>query len=157
MKALKPLVLIILDGWGEAPEGDSNAISLAHKPFWDRISVAYPHTTLYASGEEVGLPKGEVGSSEVGHLNIGAGMIVYQELPRINMAISDGSFLEKPSFLTAAQTVWRNKSSLHLIGLVSRGSVHSSLEHLYALLWFAKAQGLKNVFLHLAEKREHGL
>jgi 2,3-bisphosphoglycerate-independent phosphoglycerate mutase len=149
MKKKVPLALVILDGWGVAPDSDGNAISLARKPFWDRISVAYPHTSLYASGDEVGLPKGEAGNSEVGHLNIGAGMIVYQELLRINMAISDGSFLENKAFITAAETVKKNKSSLHLVGLVGRGSVHSSLEHLYALLWFAKAQGLKKVFLHL--------
>ncbi|OGY27135.1 MAG: phosphoglycerate mutase (2,3-diphosphoglycerate-independent) [Candidatus Woykebacteria bacterium RBG_16_43_9] len=149
IKALKPLALIILDGWGVAPESDGNAISLAHKPFWDRISVAYPHTTLLASGEEVGLPKGEAGNSEVGHLNIGAGMIVYQELPRVNMAISDGSFLNNKALLTAAGNVKRNKTNFHLIGLVGRGSVHSSLEHLYALLWFAKSQGVRQVYLHL--------
>jgi 2,3-bisphosphoglycerate-independent phosphoglycerate mutase len=149
MKKPVPITLIILDGWGEAPSGDNNAVSLAHKPFWDRISVAYPHTTLYSSGEEVGLPKGEAGNSEVGHLNIGAGMIVYQELLRINMAISDGTFLENKSFTTAAETVKKNNSNLHFIGLVGRGNVHSSLEHLYALLWFAKARGVKNVFLHL--------
>ncbi|HEX7456134.1 MAG TPA: 2,3-bisphosphoglycerate-independent phosphoglycerate mutase [Candidatus Nanoarchaeia archaeon] len=149
MRKTKPLALIILDGWGVAPDADSNAISCAHKPFWDRISVAYPHTTLFASGEEVGLPRGEAGNSEVGHLNIGAGMIVYQELPRINMAISDGSFLENKAFLAATQTVKKNKSRFHIIGLIGRGSVHSSLEHLYALLWYAKTQGLKEVFLHL--------
>jgi len=149
MKGISPLVLVILDGWGIAPPGKGNAISLARKPFWDRISVAYPHTSLIASGEEVGLPKGEAGNSQVGHLNIGAGKIVYQELPRINMAISDGSFLKNPAFLAAAEHVKKNKSNLHLFGLVGRGSVHSSLEHLYAVLWFAKTQGLKDVFLHV--------
>src|SRR3990167_7935226 len=116
MKQAKPLAFIILDGWGVAPEGDSNAISLAHKPFWERISVAYPHTVLQSSGEEVGLPAGEAGNSEGGHLNIGAGMIVYQELPRINMAISDGSFLKNPAFLAAANHVKKNKSGLHIMG-----------------------------------------
>jgi 2,3-bisphosphoglycerate-independent phosphoglycerate mutase len=149
MKRSTPLALIILDGWGVAPDSDENAISLAHKPFWDKLWVAYPHTNLYASGEEVGLPKGEAGNSEVGHLNIGAGMIVYQELLRINTAISDGSFLENKALLTAVETVRKNKSRLHIMGLVSRGVVHSSLEHLYALLWLAKTQGLKNVYLHL--------
>ncbi|OGY26178.1 MAG: phosphoglycerate mutase (2,3-diphosphoglycerate-independent) [Candidatus Woykebacteria bacterium RBG_16_44_10] len=148
MKA-QPLALIILDGWGVAPDGDGNAISLAHKPFWERISVAYPHTVLQSSGEEVGLPAGEAGNSEVGHLNIGAGMIVYQELPRINMAISDGSFLQNEAFLTAIETVKKNKSKFHILGLVGRGSVHSSLEHLYAILWLAKSQGLREVYLHL--------
>jgi 2,3-bisphosphoglycerate-independent phosphoglycerate mutase len=149
MKPAKPLVLVVLDGWGAAPNSDSNAISLAHKPCWDKISVVYPHTTLLASGEEVGLPKGEAGNSEVGHLNIGAGMVVYQELPRINMAISDGSFLSRKAFVAAADAVKKNKSALHLLGLVGRGAVHSSLEHLYALLWFAKSKGLEKVYLHL--------
>lgn len=149
MKSQKPVVLIILDGWGVASEGDGNAISVAHKPFWDKISVAYPHTSLLASGEEVGLPKGEAGNSEVGHLNIGAGKIVYQELPRINMSISDGSFLRNSAFISAVENVKKNNAKLHLIGLVGRGSVHSSLEHLYALLWFAKTQGVTQVYLHL--------
>lgn len=144
----KPLVLIILDGWGIATEGTGNAISLANTPFWNRISVAYPHTSLLAAGESVGLPGGEEGNSEVGHLNIGAGMIVYQEMPRINMAISDGSFIKKEAFLLAADHTNKNKSSLHIMGLVSRGNVHSSLEHLYALLWFAKSKGMKDVFIH---------
>src|SRR3990167_4653077 len=146
---VKPLVLIILDGWGLAPDSDYNAISLAHKPFWDRVQVAYPHTSLSASGEDVGLPKGEAGNSEVGHLNIGAGMIVYQELPRINMAISDGSFLENKALFAAATSAKKNNKKFHVMGLVGRGSVHSSLEHLYAILWFAKSQGLKEVYLHL--------
>lgn len=149
MKSQKPLVLIILDGWGVAREGDGNAISMARKPFWDKISVVYPHTSLLASGEEVGLPKGEAGNSEVGHLNMGAGKIVYQEFPRINMAISDGSFLRNSAFISAAENVKKNNAKLHLIGLAGRGSVHSSLEHLYALLWFAKTQGLTRVYLHL--------
>ena len=149
MKQAKPLALIILDGWGVAPEGDSNAISLAHKPFWERISVAYPHTVLQSSGEEVGLPAGEAGNSEVGHINIGAGMIVYQELSRINMAISDGSFLQNEALLTATETAKKNKSNFHILGLVGRGGVHSSLEHFYALLWLAKSQGLSSVYLHI--------
>ena len=149
MKSQTPLVLIILDGWGVGSEGDGNAISAARKPFWDKISVAFPHTSLLASGEEVGLPKGEAGNSEVGHLNIGAGKIIYQEFPRINMSISDGSFLSNSAFLSATENVKKNKTKLHLIGLVGRGSVHSSLEHLYALLWFVKTQGLAEVYLHL--------
>lgn len=149
MSSNLPLVLIILDGWGSGDEDDGNAISLAHKPFWNKISIAYPHTTLEASGEEVGLPKGEAGNSEVGHLNIGAGRIVYQELPRINMAISDGSFIGNEAFLLASENAKKSKAAFHIMGLVGRGSVHSSLEHLYALLWFAKSQGLQNVFLHL--------
>ncbi len=149
MKKTTPLVLVILDGWGVEPDSDGNAISLAHKPFWDKIRAAYPHTILHAAGEEVGLPKGEAGNSEVGHLNIGAGMIVYQELLRINMAISDGTFLENKALRVASVTTRKNKSRLHIMGLVGRGVAHSSLEHLYALLWLSKTQGLKEVFLHL--------
>src|SRR4030066_53843 len=99
---VKPVVLIILDGWGVAPDSPGNAIARAHTPFWDKVSILYPHTSLLASGESVGLPSGEAGNSEVGHLNIGAGMVVYQELPRVNMAISDGSFLNNKALLTAA-------------------------------------------------------
>ena len=145
---VKPVVLIILDGWGIAPAGPGNAIAQAHKPFWDKIWAAYPHTSLLASGEAVGLPRGEAGNSEVGHLNIGAGMIVYQELARVNMAISDGSFLRNEALLAAVRHAQKNNSALHLMGLVGTGVVHSSLEHLYAILWLAKTSGLKNVFLH---------
>jgi len=144
----KPVVLIILDGWGVAPPGPGNAISLARKPFWDKISLAYPHTNLLASGESVGLPAGTAGNSEVGHLNIGAGMIVCQELVRINMKIADGSFLENPAFLAASDHVKKHNSSLHLLGLVGTGSVHSHLEHLYSLLWFAKTRSIKKVYIH---------
>ncbi|OGY23501.1 MAG: phosphoglycerate mutase (2,3-diphosphoglycerate-independent) [Candidatus Woykebacteria bacterium RBG_13_40_15] len=148
MSGVRPVILIILDGWGVANPGPGNAISLAKKPFWDKISVAYPNTTLLASGEAVGLPIGEEGNSEVGHLNIGAGRIVYQGLPRINMSIAEGSFLENKAFCLAAQKVKERESALHLMGLVGRGEVHSCLEHLYGLLWFAKSQNISNVFVH---------
>ena len=148
-KPLRPLILVILDGWGLAAESKSNAISLAHKPFFNSLWASYPHTQLTASGESVGLPKGEAGNSEVGHLNIGAGKIVYQDEPRINSSIADGSFLHSEVFATAFEHVKKNQSSLHIMGLVGTGKVHSSLEHLYALLWAAKESGLGNVFLHL--------
>jgi 2,3-bisphosphoglycerate-independent phosphoglycerate mutase len=148
MSGIRPVALIILDGWGVANPGPGNAISIARKPFLGRVSAAYPNTTLLASGEAVGLPKGEPGNSEVGHLNIGAGRIVYQELPRINMSISDGSFLENKAFVAAAQHVKENGSNLHLMGLVGSGGVHSCIEHLYGLLWFAKSQNINNVFVH---------
>ena len=148
-KSLRPLVLVILDGWGIAAENTGNAISRANKPFFNSINVSYPHTQLKASGESVGLPKGEAGNSEVGHLNIGAGKIVYQDLPRINSAIADGSFLNHEVFGRAFNHVKENKSALHLMGLIGTGGVHSSVEHMYALLWAAKENGLNNVFLHL--------
>lgn len=148
-KPLRPVVLVILDGWGIAPEAAGNAIELANKPFFNSIRVSYPHTQLNASGEAVGLPKGEVGNSEVGHLNIGAGKIVYQDLPRINSAIADGSFLSNEVFNAAFDHTQTNKSKLHIMGLVGTGVVHSSVEHLFALLWAAKEKGLNQVFLHL--------
>lgn len=148
-RPLRPLVLVILDGWGISASGVGNAISLAKKPFFDSVSVGFPHTQLIASGESVGLPKGEAGNSEVGHLNIGAGKIVYQDEPRIDSAIADGSFLHSQVFTTAFQTVNQNKSSLHIMGLVGTGKVHASVEHMYALLWAAKENNVQNVFLHL--------
>ncbi|MFZ5366385.1 MAG: 2,3-bisphosphoglycerate-independent phosphoglycerate mutase [Patescibacteria group bacterium] len=146
---IKPLVLIILDGWGMAPAGPGNAVTLAKVPNFTSFWTSFPHTTLQASGEAVGLPHSEKGNSETGHLNLGAGRIVYQDLPRINMAIADGSFFKNQAFLEAAEHVKRNNSNFHLMGLVGQGGVHSNLEHLFALLRFAKEQNLKNVFLHL--------
>lgn len=148
-KPLHPMVLVILDGWGIAPAGKGNAIELANKPFFNSISVSYPHSRLIASGESVGLPKGEPGNSEVGHLNLGAGKIVYQDLPRINSAIADGTFLQNEVLGKAFEHVKTNNSTLNIMGLVGTGGVHSSVEHMYALLWAAKEKGVKNVFLHL--------
>ncbi|MDP3724304.1 MAG: 2,3-bisphosphoglycerate-independent phosphoglycerate mutase, partial [bacterium] len=139
----KPFVLIILDGWGIAPKGEGNAIARASSPTMHALGKEYPLGELEASGEAVGLPRGEDGNSEVGHLNIGAGRIVVQDFPRINLAIADGSFLKNPALLGAIKQVKRHKSVLHLMGLVGPGSVHSSMEHLIALLWFSKTHGLK--------------
>ncbi|MFH1193974.1 MAG: 2,3-bisphosphoglycerate-independent phosphoglycerate mutase [bacterium] len=144
----KPCVLMILDGWGIAPPSEANAISQAKTPVVNRLISTYPAMTLSASGMEVGLRIGEMGNSEVGHLNIGAGRVYYQTLPRINKAVSDGSFLSNPVFLNACAAVKKNKSKLHLIGLLSPGGVHSHEEHLYALLELAKAQKVKDVFVH---------
>lgn len=149
IKTVKPVVLVVLDGWGIAPAGPGNAISQARKPNWDHYFNGYPHTHLEASGEAVGLPKGEAGNSEVGHLNLGAGRIVYQELPRINQAIADGAFLDNAAFKAAVNHVQTNHSSLHLMGLLGTGVVHSSVDHLYALLWLAKEQKIESLFLHL--------
>jgi len=145
----KPVVLIILDGWGIAPAGPGNAITLAKTPTFNQLWSAYPRTLLIASGEAVGLPRGEDGNSETGHLNLGAGQVVFQDLPRINMSIADGSFFQIPAFKAAAEHAKKNNSSLHLLGLVGSGGVHSSLEHLFALLHFTKDYGLNNVWLHL--------
>lgn len=148
-RPLKPLVLVILDGWGIAQSGKSNAISQANKPFFDEVLLSYPHTQLTASGQSVGLPSNEAGNSEVGHLNIGAGKIVYQDEPRINSAIADGTFINNEVFYKAFEHSKKNKSKLHLMGLVGTGRVHASVEHLYALLWAAKESQVENVYLHL--------
>jgi len=145
----RPVVLIILDGWGLASPGPGNAVFLAKTPNMDSLWVSFPHCQLKASGEAVGLPPGEMGNSEVGHLTLGAGRVVYQNLPRINMAIADGSFFTNPAFLAIEGHVKDNNSALHLMGLVSPGGVHSSLEHLFALLRFAKERNLEKVFIHV--------
>ncbi|MFH0930283.1 MAG: 2,3-bisphosphoglycerate-independent phosphoglycerate mutase [Candidatus Moraniibacteriota bacterium] len=145
----KPVYLIILDGWGENPNLEGNAIAQANTPTVDNIARHYPATLLQASGISVGLPWGEVGNSEVGHLTLGAGRVIYQSLPRITLSIQDGSFFANESFLAAAENVKKTKSALHIMGLASNGGVHSSLEHLYALLEFSKNNGLEKVYLHL--------
>lgn len=145
-----PVCLLILDGWGIGPNQPGNAIQQAHTPNMDQFWHVYPHTQLTASGESVGLPHGEDGNTETGHLNLGAGQIVYQDLPRINMAIADGSFFINQEFMSAFQHTKKQGSHLHLIGLVGLGGVHSNIEHLFALLHAAKSQGLTdNVYLHL--------
>ncbi len=149
MNRPKPLVLIILDGWGIAPDNPGNAVTQANTPNIDRYWNIYPHTTLKASGVAVGLPKGEPGNSEAGHLNIGAGRIIYQSLPRINMSIADGSFFKNDAFLSAIHNAKKNNSALHLMGLLGAGGVHSSIEHIFALLRLAADHNLKNVYLHL--------
>lgn len=149
MAEIKPVVLIILDGWGIAPPGPGNAITLAQTPNFDRYWLVYPHAQLKASGEAVGLPPGEDGNSETGHLNIGAGNIVHQDLPRINMAIAEGTFFDIPAFKLALNHVKNQQSSLHLMGLISDAGVHSSLNHLFALLRLAKDNDLEKVYLHL--------
>ncbi|KKR31339.1 MAG: 2,3-bisphosphoglycerate-independent phosphoglycerate mutase [Candidatus Gottesmanbacteria bacterium GW2011_GWC2_39_8] len=146
---MKSVILIILDGWGIAPSGAGNATSLAHIPQFHTFFTNYPHGLLRASGQAVGLPKNEVGNTETGHLNLGAGRIVYQDLPKINMAIADGSFFASKAFLGAIEHARKNASKLHLIGLIGAGGVHSNLEHLFALMQLCKEQNFKEVFLHL--------
>jgi len=149
MKAPKPVVLIIMDGWGLAPAGPGNAIALADTPNINRFWAVYPKTQLLASGEAVGLPHGEDGNSETGHLNLGGGQIVFQDLPRIDMATADGSFLQVPAFKAVAEHVRQNKSSLHLLGLIGAGGVHSSIRHIFSLIQLAKRENLSRVFFHL--------
>lgn len=147
-KRYRPVVLIILDGWGIAPSGPGNAVTQAKTPNINSFLESFPRTKLQASGEAVGLPRGEAGNSEAGHLNLGAGRIIYQDLPRINMSIADGSFFTNKAFFTAINHANKNKSSLHLLGLIGAGGVHSNIEHIFALLRFCKEQGQKSVFFH---------
>ncbi len=144
----KPVVLLILDGWGIAPPSESNAVSQAKTPVMNKLIAAYPAMTLAASSSEVGLYSGEMGNSEVGHLNIGAGRVYYQTGPRINKSISDRTFFGNPAFINACNFVKKNKSKLHIMGLVSPGGVHSHQEHLYHLLELAKEQKVKDVYIH---------
>lgn len=143
-----PLLLMILDGWGYSPNNEGNAIAHAHIPNFDQLQGTYPHTLLQASGKAVGLPDGQMGNSEVGHLNIGAGRVVYQELTRIFQAIKTGELGKNPVLIEAMERVKNGLGALHFMGLVSDGGVHSHLDHLLALLEMAKMQGIQNVFIH---------
>ena len=145
---MKKAVLVILDGWGLAPAGPGNAISLANTPVVDRLMNECPNTTLLTSGEDVGLPEGQMGNSEVGHLNIGAGRIVWQELANINKAIREKTFDSQPVLVKAFEAAKKNNSKLHFIGLVSDGGVHSHINHLKQLCTVANSYGLDKVFVH---------
>src|SRR6266536_137909 len=146
MPSPKPLVLIILDGWGYRAETKANAIALARKPTYDRLLREYPNTLIHTSGPFVGLPEGQMGNSEVGHLNIGAGRIVHMDITRIDLMIQNGEFFSHPVLVDAMKHARTGK--LHLFGLVSDGGVHSRQEHLYALLKMARQQGVDRVFVH---------
>ena len=143
-----PTTLIIMDGFGLAPAADDNAVSMANTPVLDKLFREYAHTTLSASGLDVGLPAGQMGNSEVGHANIGGGRVVFQDLPRISRAIEDGSFSQNEAYNKAMDDCLKNDSSLHLYGLLSDGGVHSHIEHLFALLQMAKDKGLTKVYVH---------
>ena len=147
-KNKKPIVLIVMDGWGITQPYSGNAISQANTPNINDYISRYPSMTLRASGEAVGLPWGESGNSEVGHINLGLGRILYQDLPKINKAIADNSFYKNESLLKAINHAKKNKSSLHLLGLVSTGCIHSSIEHLEALLALMKEENFKNFYIH---------
>ncbi|MDF2749038.1 MAG: phosphoglycerate mutase [Gaiellaceae bacterium] len=141
---MTPLVtLVVLDGWGCAPPGPGNAVELARTPVFDRLWREYPHGRLEASGEAVGLPPGQMGNSEVGHLTIGSGRILYQDLQRVNVAIADGSFFENAALVGAFERARSRGGAIHLLGLVSHGGVHSHLEHLQALLELSRRLGLE--------------
>ncbi|MFN3324330.1 MAG: 2,3-bisphosphoglycerate-independent phosphoglycerate mutase [Bryobacteraceae bacterium] len=146
MSKPKPLVLTILDGWGFSPAVEGNAIAAAHKPTYDRLLREYPNTLVSTSGPSVGLPEGQMGNSEVGHLNIGAGRVVYMDVTRIDLMISSGEFFRNPVLLDLMKHARTHR--LHLMGLCSDGGVHAQLTHLYALLKLAKQEGVENVFVH---------
>lgn len=143
------VLLAVLDGWGIASPGPGNAISTANTINMNKFWASYPHTQLKAAGQAVGLPRGEAGNTETGHLNLGAGRIVYQDLERINMAIADGSFYQNPALLGAIEHAQKNNSKLHYMGLIGAGGVHSNITHLYALIQLAKQKNFNNVFIHL--------
>ncbi|MBO6046696.1 MAG: 2,3-bisphosphoglycerate-independent phosphoglycerate mutase [Erysipelotrichaceae bacterium] len=144
----RPIVLCIMDGYGFTDRVDGNAVKLANTPNLDDLMAIYPNTRIRASGEAVGLPDGQMGNSEVGHLNIGAGRVVYQSLTLINKAVKDGEFYKNEEFLKAIKHVKDNDSKLHIWGLLSNGGVHSANDHIYALLRLAKKEGLKKVYVH---------
>lgn len=145
----KPVVLVVLDGWGETHNLEGNAIRKATLPTINKLNTFYPLTLLQASGSSVGLPWGESGNSEVGHITLGTGRIIYQNMPRITLSIQDGTFFTNSALLQAIAFAKKNNSSLHLMGLFGQGSVHSYLEHLHALIELAKKNDIEKVYLHL--------
>ena len=144
----KKVILVIMDGWGLGKVASADAIQNANVPFTKSLYAKYPNTTLITCGEAVGLPDGQMGNSEVGHLNLGAGRVVYQELQRINVAIRDGSFVKNETLLTSIRYAKDNNKPLHLLGLVSNGGVHSHINHLKTIIDLCKAEGLTDVFIH---------
>ncbi len=143
-----PVVLVILDGWGYCEDTRGNAIAAARTPVMESLWAAYPHTLIRTSGKAVGLPEGQMGNSEVGHLNIGAGRVVPQELVRISDAVEDGSILSNPALVKVCQQVQSRNGKLHMVGLCSEGGVHSHISHLFGLLDLAKSQGVSSVCIH---------
>ena len=143
-----PLALIIIDGWGYSASREGNAIALAATPFYDELCEKYPHTLLEAHGTRVGLPAGVMGNSEVGHLNIGSGRVIRMDVSLVDHEIQTGAFFQNQVLTKAMDRARDNHKSLHLMGLVSDGQVHSSITHLYALLRMAKEKGVERVFLH---------
>src|SRR5215211_158968 len=144
----RKVILVIMDGWGLGKIKSSDAIQNANAPFVSSLYSKYPNTTLVTCGEAVGLPAGQMGNSEVGHLNLGAGRIVYQELERINVAIRTGEFKQNETLLNTILYAKNNNKPLHLIGLVSDGGVHSHIEHVKAITTICKEEGLQDVFIH---------
>jgi 2,3-bisphosphoglycerate-independent phosphoglycerate mutase len=146
--APKPVALIILDGWGYSEDQDHNAIAAAHKPVWDRLWQQFPHSFIRTSGASVGLPGDQMGNSEVGHLNLGAGRVVYQEFTRVSRSIKTGSFFTNATLTDAVDQAIRNDTAVHIIGLLSPGGVHSHEEHIHAMVQLAVERGAQHVYLH---------
>ena len=144
----RPILLLILDGWGYRKEKGHNAIAMANTPHWDYLLQTYPHTLLDASGLAVGLPAGQMGNSEVGHLTMGAGRVIYQDLSRINKDIETGEFFNNPCLLTGFKKIKASQKSVHILGLLSPGGIHSHEQHWYALLELAAQQGIQQCYLH---------
>ena len=144
----KPVVLLILDGWGYSENADSNAIKGAQTPNWDRLWQGWPHMLIGTSGEAVGLPDGQMGNSEVGHLNLGAGRVVYQEFTRISLSISSGEFNANPAMTAAVDKAIEHKGAVHILGLLSPGGVHSHEEHIHAMARLAVKRGATKVYVH---------
>ena len=148
MNRPKPLLLLILDGWGYREETADNAIALAQIPNWRGLLRDFPNTLVHTEGRFVGLPDGQMGNSEVGHMNIGAGRIVYQDLTRVDADIESGGFFQNPELLKACELVNQNDATLHVFGLLSPGGVHSHEAHIFAMLDLAHRQGVKKVAVH---------
>jgi 2,3-bisphosphoglycerate-independent phosphoglycerate mutase len=145
---MKPIILLVLDGWGISSTPESDAQARAYIPFYKGLLEKYPHTALECAGEAVGLPEGTMGNSEVGHLNLGAGRVVYQDYARINKAIKDGEFIKNQALVNAMDGAVKNKGAVHFLGLLSDGGVHSHIDHLYALIDLAISKGVENIFVH---------
>lgn len=148
MNKVRPAVLLILDGWGMSDSTDHNAISAAAKPVWDRIWATYPHTAIRTSGSAVGLPAGQMGNSEVGHLNLGAGRVVYQEFTRISRSIRTGSFFANRTLTDAVDAAVSRDAAVHILGLLSPGGVHSHEEHIHAMAKLAVERGIRKLYIH---------
>src|SRR5437868_963319 len=144
----RPIVLTILDGWGYRADTNGNAIAIARKPNYDGLLRDFPNTLIRASDHFVGLPDGQMGNSEVGHLNLGAGRVVRMDVTRIDVMIADGTFFSDPTLMAAIHAAQRNNSALHIIGLLSDGGVHSHQRHLYALLKLAAQNKLTRIYVH---------
>ncbi len=144
----KPTILLILDGWGCREATDDNAITRANTPVWDHLWAEYPHTRMNTSGMAVGLPDGQMGNSEVGHMNLGAGRVVYQEFTRISKAIDEGGFFTNPALCTTIDAAVARGGAVHIMGLLSPGGVHSHEQHLFATLKLAAQRGAEQIYVH---------